>query len=62
MKTINEDIDVFNTYKQALRAFNKTASGHLLEAKVGSKSYYYIDRAKTAKELWEHKYKLLKEK
>jgi hypothetical protein len=67
MKTINNNIDIFTTYKAAKKAFNKTDYGHLLEATqpshVRGMTYnWFVDRSKTAIKHWEKLYKLLEEK
>ena len=59
MKTINPEIDIFNTYEKALSAFNKSDKEcHLLKSKFG----YFVDRSKTALECWPKQYELIKSK
>lgn len=63
MKTINSQIDLFENFERALRAFNKsTVPCHLLEAKVGKMVLWYIDRSKEAQKCWPNSYKLIAEK
>ena len=60
-KTINPDIDIFETEISAKKAFNKTTVPcHLLY--VESMKNYFIDRSKTALTDWPKHYKLISEK
>ena len=62
-KTLNPEIDIFGNYPTALKAFEKsTVSCHLLEATVGGKVTYFLDRRKTALQEWPNLYKLISEK
>lgn len=63
MKTINTNIQIFNTVEQAKRFFNKVDRPcHLLKARVGRAEVYFVDMAKEALEAWPTKYELLNEK
>jgi hypothetical protein len=58
-KTINSQIDIFSTFKQAEAAFNKSkVPCMLLEARTG----WFIDRSKEAILDWPKNYKLIAEK
>ena len=60
MKTINANIDIFNTEDSAIRAFNKAkVKCQLLKSTLG---HYFIDRSFEALKDWPTKYKLLNEK
>ena len=60
MRTINKDIDVFETLAEAEKAFEKIDSGHLLLAEgIG---LYYVDKSKQAVKHWPRHYKIYKEK
>jgi hypothetical protein len=59
-KTINKDIDIFNSEEAARKAFKKTTSSQLLYAK-GYKSWY-VDKSKTALGEWPTLYTLVDEK
>ncbi len=59
-KTINKDIDIFDSATPAFKAFNKTTSGDLLYS-VSYKSWF-VDRSKTAHKEWPKLYTRLKSK
>ena len=60
MKTLNQNIQIFNTLKKANAYFNKmTIPCHLLKARVGRTDYFFVDSAKEALEAWPNKYELL---
>ena len=59
MKTINPQIDIFNDYVKASRAFEKSnVPCDLLESNTMGKSYF-IDRSKEALKEWPKHYKLI---
>jgi hypothetical protein len=60
MKTINPNMFIFETLKQATSAFNKINSGHLLFAPKFK--MYFVDVAKEALEAWPQHYELLEDK
>ena len=61
MKTINPNMQIFNTLTSATKAFNKeTKSCHLLYAK--RYDVYFIDTAKEALEAWPNHYNLINQK
>lgn len=60
MKTINKDIDIFNTEKSALKAFNKLNHADLLYSP--QIRMYYVDKTKTAIKDWPQHYKLINTK
>ena len=63
MKTINPDIDIFNNLEKALKSFEKCETPcQLLEAKMGKKTDYFLDRSKEAIKEWPNLYKLISEK
>ena len=63
MKTINPDIDIFNNLEKALKSFEKCETPcQLLEAKMGKKTDYFLDRSKEAIKEWPNLYKLIAEK
>jgi len=60
-KTINPQIDVYNNFDAAMKAFNKSKVGcHLLKTTVpGMKTSYFIDRSKQAIIDWPQHYALM---
>lgn len=60
-KTLNKDIDTYNSEDSAKKAFDKaTTPCHLLHSKPYKA--WYIDRSKTALAAWPTSYTLLGEK
>lgn len=58
-KTINKDIDIYNSLTAAKKAFDKsTVSCDLLKTSTD----YYIDRSKTALKAWPNLYTLVETK
>jgi hypothetical protein len=60
MKTINKDIEIFNTEISASSFFKTIKSGHILHAP--REKAYFVDQSKTALEAWPNKYILMDEK
>jgi hypothetical protein len=56
-------IDIFNNLEKALKSFEKCETPcQLLEAKMGKKTDYFLDRSKEAIKEWPNLYKLISEK
>ena len=60
MKTINSEIDIFNTLEKAEKAFNKVESADLLYA--SSSKMWYVDVSKDAIKQWPKLYTLISTK
>ena len=59
MKTINKDIDIFNTLDKAVNAFGKCKVPCML---LKADNMWYLDRSKQAIVNWPALYELIKEK
>ncbi len=59
-KTLNKDIDIFNTLRAAQKAFD--ASKVPCQLLHSTYNDYFIDRSKTAIHEWPQLYKLIKDK
>lgn len=63
MKTINPNIEIFNTLAQAQRYFDKCDKPcHLLKSHFGKAETFFVDKAKEALEAWPNHYTLIAEK
>lgn len=63
MRTINPQIDIFESYEKAMKAFNKsTVPCQLLESSFGRIPTWFVDRSKEAIKEWPQHYKLISEK
>lgn len=63
MKTINSKIDYFTSRKEAVAAFDKVESGHLLEWRSANGApAFFVDKSKKALSDWPNRYTLIKEK
>jgi len=61
MKTINPDIQIFNSEVAARRYFTKITSGHLLKTRNDSRygMHWFVDRSKEAVREWPNHYTLM---
>ena len=63
MRTINPEIEIFETLTSAKRYFNKqNAPCMLLESKFGKANAWFVDKSKQAIVEWPKHYILLNEK
>jgi len=63
MKTINSQIDIFNSLESAERAFQRsTVPCQMLYFKFGRSNTWFVDRSKEAIKDWPQNYTLQKEK
>ena len=63
MKTINPNIDIFNDFDKAMRAFNRCkVPCHLLESFTLGRKVWFLDRGLEALESWPNHYKKIVEK
>jgi hypothetical protein len=63
MKTINENIQIFNSLNKAQKYFNQCATPcHLLESFSLGRAVWFVDKSKSAIIDWPKHYILLNEK